>query len=427
MNNSGQVSVQLKLQLDDLKRQAAQAGKIINEGVKTNIPGSLTSASARQVEERLRRENDNRIRAANRAFRSRQSAASSIGGAGSVPPGFIPGLGGAGAAGGGGGAGGGALTLTQTPLMMFAQIGAALAGLRVAIGLVKYALNTLLAPIRAVAAAADAARKAYANSLSSGTPLNFSIQTSALAEVLGVGQDEVLNYAAAVEVLNKSMKYSIATFQETNRPLTMLGWSMKSLGASFEAMFAKIGADLAPALSQAADLIKNTIDAFTKSGVLNGLTWFTGVLIHLLNLIAGAVSLLAQGFELLGSVIVDSVQYFIRQIRNSIARVTGGTIDDSDPFKETKDKADILARTVEDLFRNRSDNKNLAPEPSAWSQRMPTSAWEKMGLVLGSAGANYTQQTANNTKRIADLMSEFIGKFTSPGYDPIGANLPAAP
>jgi hypothetical protein len=132
---------------------------------------------------------------------------------------------------------------------------AGLAGLRVAIGLVTYAFRTLLAPLHAmlslVMKAAEDARHTYAKSLQSGgMPIGFTVQRGALADVLGVGEHDVWQYAAAIKAVNEDMRYSTQTLSENNRALTALGWEWKVLEFDMKALGSQLATDFIPIVHQ---------------------------------------------------------------------------------------------------------------------------------------------------------------------------------
>ena len=332
------------------------------------------------------------------------------GGMGGVPPGFIPGVGGSASGGGGaGGGGGGFLGNGAGLLSIFAQVGAALAGLRVAIGLVKYAFDALLSPLRALFAAAEAARRSYASAITSGRPVGYSIEAQNIGSALGVSATEIMMFGTALQSVADKLRYSTKTFQETSATLTPLGWSLQSLKSSFSALWAEIGAQLAPALLQLVNLLRNTTDAITRSGMLSAVAQALKVLLHVGNVLLGVTSIIWQAMELIAQAFVDGLQYFVRQVKNSISRWFGGRIDASDTFQETKDKADILARTIRELF-SRSANNEKAAISGGSSSRLASSAWEKMGLIAGpSPGMDAARETARNTRKMVWILEQIMG------------------
>jgi len=279
----------------------------------------------------------------------------------------------------------------------------------VAIGLVKHAFDALLSPLRALFAAAEAARRSYASAITSGRPVGYSIEAQNIGSALGVSATEIMMFGTALQSVADKLRYSTKTFQETSATLTPLGWSLQALKSSFSALWAEIGAQLAPALLQLVNLLRNTTDAITRSGMLSAVAQALKVLLHVGNVLLGVTSIIWQAMELIAQAFVDGLQYFVRQVKNSISRWFGGRIDASDTFKETKDKADILARTIRELF-SRSANNEKAAISGGSSSRLASSAWEKMGLIAGpSPGMDAARETARNTRKMVWILEQIMG------------------
>lgn len=477
MNTEGQVGVELRLVMDQLRKDVKQAAEMLKTSLGTGAEGAASGTEKatrkmsdleqqtrktagamkdlkRSMDDAWRQQGPPKIidasmptskglfggpgqvftnlgersganaiaqwQAQMRAYHSaggpRAGRAAGVGALG-LPPGFTSigappsGIFSSGGAGGGGGAalGAGGLFGGGGMLPILAQVGAALAGLRVAIGLVKYAFDMLLSPLRAMVAVAERARQAYAGAQTSGQPLGYSIGAGMLGSAFGVAKEDIMLFGESVRIMSERMKYSIKVFQETNQPLTMLGWNMQALKASMASVFASITAQMAPAMNQAVNLFKNLADSLARSTLVQGLTGLLKILMHVGNVIMGVVGVVAQSFDLLLQTIVDSLQYFIRQVKNTIARWTGGKVDDTDTFAETKDKFDIIRRTLTELF-SRQVNNQTAPGPAGSANRMAASAWERMGLIVGPGpAADAGRETARNTRRMVWLLEQIVG------------------
>jgi|ERR1017187_2371884 hypothetical protein len=144
-------------------------------------------------------------------------------------------------------------TLTK-PQAMFAGLTTAIAAIRVSIGLWSYALTLAIKPIKMLGEvalhAAENARRLYASSLQSGgLPIAFTQWRQSLAAVLGVGEQEVLQYGRAIAILNKDLQWSNKIIAQTNPTLTAMGWKWKILQQDMHALTASIGYELAPAMN----------------------------------------------------------------------------------------------------------------------------------------------------------------------------------
>lgn len=142
----------------------------------------------------------------------------------------------------------GVLNTTVTPFTKMALgVTAALAGLRVAIGLIKYAFSLLLIPLNYLIKQAEAAARMYAKSLTSGgLPVGFSTRRQLLAEVIGVSEQEVLKFSKAIKTLGDGMIASTAAIADAVPTLTTIGWEWRMLKVDMQALSMTIAKALAP-------------------------------------------------------------------------------------------------------------------------------------------------------------------------------------
>jgi hypothetical protein len=295
----------------------------------------------------------------------------------------------------------------STPLAVMAQVGAALAGLRVAVGLVKYAFDKLLVPIRAIFAIANAQRQLYAGALGAGQSTQFAVATGSLASVMGVGSNEVMHYAQAIQVLSEKMRFSVSVMQETNRPLTYLSWNLNTLKASFASVIAVLATSLAPSFNRLIDVTRSAADALANSGLIEDLAKLAGVVISLAAINVGIASAISQTMQLITTAFIEGLQYFARQVLNSISRTFGGEINADDMFKKTKKSAEILAATLKNTFMRPRDQN--APEALGSANRLASSAWERMGLVVGSPAIDMAKLQLQEARRQTKLLESIAG------------------
>lgn len=383
MNSSGQVSVELKLLLDSLRKQAKEAAAILRDALKV---GANDVAPGIEKATKKQKELTDEVKKTTKSLKDQKEAALAAwraslpkpqvflnGNPNSKPPEGLPEVGTTPWQ--GPGSGGGLATnpnayrgprppvipppiipppvqafaaaqmamraAMSTPLAIAAQLGAALAGLRVVIGLVNFAFQKLLVPMRMFLAAAEAAGRQYARALGSGAGLAFSTRQNVLAGIIGVGEDQVLQFATAVDYLNKKVAWSISVFNSTNQQLTALNWEWKVLLTNVSALTALLASGFSPIMIK----VINYINAMVKS------------------------------FELL----YYAMEPFLKMVAFTM------------PF---------------------GGNGKPVPPPTTSMNKLASSAWEKMGLVLGNGGQNHAQATARNTYRMTVLMSQMLGVFT---------------
>lgn len=251
----------------------------------------------------------------------------------------------------------------KSPLAIAAQLGAALSGLRVAIGLVQFAFRAMMAPVnmlkRVFVEAAESARRLYARSLQSGgLGVGFVARRAMLAETIGVSEEEVYSYGRAVRYLNDQLVFATNVAAGTNASLTATAWSLRVVQEDLKAL----GALLAYEISD-------------------------------------AVRLLARAFHQLAVEIAPVMAIIGKVIRNGLLAAMSMAAVSMGPAM-----AEAFARIA--LKAGFGEN---APTPEVSTKRMPFSAWEKMGLVIGSGGVNdFAKQTASNTRKTVEKLERVV-------------------
>lgn len=251
------------------------------------------------------------------------------------------------------GGGGNIIPGVNNVILAFGAVGAGLAGLRVAIGYVRFAFQGLLRPLQMVARAADQASHLYAKALQNGAGMRYTAAADAFSSVLGVSEADVFKYAESIEYLNKRMGSAIEIVAKTTPDLTSLSWEFKALQYNLRASFSLLGQAAAQDLRQFTNAITRLVQVLNLA-MPHIWRWIKTIGLQQLPVAAWAS---AQFAKLLG------------------------------------------------------DPGAAARMPQAHAHRLQGSSWERMGLVLGPQTANYAQQTANNTRRMASLMERlFLGQ-----------------
>ena len=240
---------------------------------------------------------------------------------------------------------------------------------------------TLLSLRRAIKSANEAA-ELYAKTLQSGgLPLGFVSWRSSLASILGVSEDEVLSFAKAVDGLGERVKESTDIIARNAPELAKTSWEMRMLKLEWQAFWSAFAAAMSPVLLQ----ILRDISAFLKPITMAA---------ELINMLSeakrNAQDLKLQGYEKWADLLPEGgIKGFIKE---------------------------WITQSREELSK--------APEPIAWSRRLPGSDWERKGLVLGGFGMaggvgieEPSRQTANNTKQIVTILRLFLqAPFATTGF-----------
>jgi hypothetical protein len=396
----------------------ARVEKIIGERPAPVVPvSSAKEASAEEKERRVQREADE-ARRADMLARDAERARKALLRAQGKPP--VIGQGGGG---GMGGLGAFANVASTSGIPALGQIMRAVTNPAVVATAV--AMLALRKAIRETMAAFESARRMYARQLQSGgLPGAFVQRRAILADVIGVGENEVFQYGRAVAFLNERIRIATRTFTETNRTLTATGWNIKIFQTNVSAAWASFADAIAPAVNK----IVNMTSAFVEFLIVTGRMHFMGTLARVafegITNAIGTMVIAISGLHLAFQALVDSLQWVAQKINNVLAdlRVPGFRHNNEDKFKQTKEGAAAFAEMTNTLLGKGAHAQS--PFSQASSRRLESSPWERMGLVIGNGpGTNYSKETARNTKEIVAVLKSVLqrpipggGMNTSPTF-----------
>ena len=388
--SDNQIAVDLKLQLDSLGADAAKAGKIISSGLASSVKGLGETTYER--EDRLadeKRQREKRERAArNRKLdeadalndQKRRAKAMDLFIKDSdkrqqdskVSRGQILRAGAAGLAGVGLGVPG------------LGSI-AALAQINPVAAAVTASLKILSAAIQMTARSAEEARRYYSKTLQSGFGTQLTIKRSLLANAIGVGENEVWQYGAAVGALNERFSHATKILSEANPVLTQLSWDASVLNADFQALKESLATSLAPAMEgflEWLDKIAKRLGDFVDKGPKHP------------EMIPGTRENAKKQQDDLDAA-------------NKFAKETLGHGPGVNPFgKDRKEWNETVIKKFDELQKIQYPDKAAAPSPVAYMKQLPASQWEHMGFIVGGSGTNYTRDISKNTARAADFLSK---------------------
>lgn len=349
--NPGEIGIDLRLNSDKVAKDIADAGRSINSGLASSVSGlrkvaGPTTIEAEDEQAAAQRRRDsigrrNRNAALDAADRDRERRRFEK--ANPIPT---------------------APTAGRLPVAtMLAGLGLGVPGLGsiAALGQMHPAMAAIVGGMRLFRAEMDAltrtihnanqqARQLYAKTLRSGLGTEMTAHRSALAQVIGVSEDEVYQFGAAVAFLNGRLEFATSKIAANNPVLTAAAWNVEIMKKDLEALGSTIAAEAAPAV----------------------------------NVLAKSISVLAKvATEAAPAIIKFATQIGVRLLtQNSLALTYLRT---------------FIEKNAESLGLKGAGNEQ-APSPVAFMKQMPASQWERMGLVVGTAGAtNYQQKTATNT------------------------------
>ena len=432
--SENQISVDLKLQLDSLGADAAKAGKIISSGLASSVKGlgeTTYEREDRMADEKKQREKRERaIRnrkldeadAAKDAKEAAKKAAIATAAqakraqASKVSRGQILRAGVAGLAGVGLGVPG------------LGSI-AALAQINPVAAAVTTSLKVLGAAIQMAARAAEEAKRYYSKTLQSGFGTQLTIKRSLLANAIGVGENEVWQYGAAVSVLNEKFSHATKVLSEANPILTQLSWETSVMSADFQALKAKIAVDLAPAMESFIAWIDKLIEHLTPKTLTKPEDKFDKFER------AGDNDLMNARYHGVFSAVNDAKFGENR----SPAQMNKEDLGDrkilelsnkefTDIVKGIKNKSiQAEALKVYDQYRKFAPPETkAAPSPVAYMKQLPASQWEHMGLIIDGSGTNYAKDTAKSTAKMT-MQLEAIKLAIKLSSNATGFPLPSLP
>lgn len=294
-----------------------------------------------------------------------------------------------------------------------AAAAALVTGAAIAVGL---ALRGLQKVMQESMQAIDRARQLYAKQLQSGGQAqNFVVRQAVLAEVLGVSEDQVMQYGNAIGQLNGKLTTAINTLNETQRTLAATSLNSKVLGENLRAMWAKVAEAIAPALNRLYSFISAMVKLFILSGLATLVGSVIGAVVTVFTQLVAIASIIPAAIMTVMTAIVDGFRWVMAKIHNLLAdswlgKKAGMKHEDTPGFGKTKEALGSLKEVLAAAFATPgSYNEKAAAVPTSVS-RMPASTWEKMGLVIGGGShSDHAKKTADNTSKMVTLLGKMVG------------------
>lgn len=297
-------------------------------------------------------------------------------------------------------------------------IGGAVAGLLTkanpAIAAVTAAMTALRYAVQQTAAAYERARAIYAKSIQSGLGLGQTVQRGMLANTLGVSEDEIYAYGAAISELNEKLSVSMRTITGTTGVLTEVAWNFSVLEENLKAVWAVFAAAISPAINRLLEFASAMAKLFILSGLPTLIGKIADMFIETITRIIALTSAMVAGVELAAAAIKDVFTNMIEKINNLIAGTRIGKLLGFEQKKETgyqntKDAFGAFKDVLKAGLASSGQYGKGAPPPQAYMKQLNASSWERMGLnVGGGGGTNYQKQTADGVKQTNTVLSRIL-------------------
>jgi hypothetical protein len=347
-----------------------------------------------------------------------------------------------------------------------------------AIGLAFKALKKSIEQlISGIKSAIENASKIYSKALTSGLGIKMTVKKGMLSSIIGVSEDEVLMFGAAISYLNPKIEWAAKVMEETAVPLTQIGWEFKVLGENMMALFALIATQASPVILALVENINEMITAFSDVGSISDVIEVLKMAMAVLVGIAGGVVVAFMGLITGLTLIFETVKAVITSVGNTLMAITeivvafvegiweagkkllkGGGLKDAgqevgkslskgvEKIKEnvvpidfskttamamTTDKVaagigKIMGTLTSDTKKEDKEKKEKMPEPQSFMKKLPASSWEKMGLVIGGAKNTTNELIKESNKHLSTIAKAIVGGTGIPrssfGINPTVAN-----
>jgi hypothetical protein len=288
------------------------------------------------------------------------------------------------------------------------------------------ALAILRKSVDAMISSIDNARKFYSKSLTSGLGTNLTIQRGLLARVLGVSEDDVLKFGGAIAYINPKIEQAKNVLQKTAMPLAKVGIDFEVLKIKGEALAANLMDKATPGIERLIDALGKMFDWLSDHAEqIAGFFGFakeTG---------AEAKMRASTSFWAANPEIKEAVRRNLGATSNEFRRQGGqfteeqwkrfstlsakGALTMGKSMGLSDIQAQMFSKFVQDMKKTYSgDTEKSLPAPTSFMKQLPTSSWEKMGLVIGGRGNTTNDLIRQGNKHLATIAAAVSGN----GYVP---------
>lgn len=217
-------------------------------------------------------------------------------------------------------------------------------------------------------ASAERARSLYARSLQSGLGLEGTAKRSMLAQVLGVGENEIYQYGAALAILNPRLENAAKISAQTALVVAPLSYDISILKFDLEALWNTLAADVTPVLRT----VIQGFDALARGGTM-----------------------LIDGF------LKPAWEFISETINSKLGKVVmSGLLT-----MAYGDNVNQIVSSIVKAFSAGVGAQGAFPAPQSFMKQLPVSNFERMGFVAGMSSnsvVDYTRRTAVAVEVIAE-------------------------
>jgi len=274
--------------------------------------------------------------------------------------------------------------------------------------LVQVALQSFRTAINGLIQAFDNARKMYGKSLTSGLGIKMTTKMSVLSQVLGVSEQDVLKFGAAIAFVNPKVEEITKMFTDTNAVLAELGMNIAILKLKFEAVSSVIAARMSSTIDSFIAGMSALLDVFKDSEI------FQGVVVILTKAIQ-LIGIVASGIELVFGILTDSLHNLFVLVNNLLSKIPylagklGLVKMDFVGLEKTEKKSGPIMKQWAALFGQDKKSEEKLPGVQSSIKQISASAWEKMGLVIGGKGNTTNELIRQSNKHLSTIAAAVTG------------------
>lgn len=290
--------------------------------------------------------------------------------------------------------------------------------------LVQVALQSFRTAINGVINAFENARKVYGKSLTSGLGVKMTTKMGVLSQVLGVSEQDVLKFGAAIAFINPKIEEITKMFEDTNAVLAETGMNIAILKLKFEAVSAVIASRMNTTIDSFIAGMSALLDVFKDSEI------FQAVVVILTKAIQ-LIGIVASGIELVFGIFTDSIQNLLVFVNNLLLKIPflanklGIVKMDYVGLEKTEKKSGPIMKQWAALFGQDDKSKEKLPGVQSSMKQIAASSWEKMGLVIGGRGNTTNELIRQSNKHLSTIAAAVTGTGVarqSFGLNPTVAN-----
>jgi hypothetical protein len=269
--------------------------------------------------------------------------------------------------------------------------------------LLQLALKSLSVVVNGLMDSFKKARDLYSKSLTSGLGIKMTTKMGALSQILGVSEEEVLKFGAAISYIYPQIEDTIKVLEETNGPLAEIQMNIEILKLKFLAVSSVITSSMIAEINKFIDSISAFLDVFKDSDIIQGITGTITKAIELVGLLVSDIAIALQ-------FIYEGFKGLINILINFLALIPGLGIKKMEmgPSKLPSMFNDIGKQFAAFIGQSGKTTGGLPPAQSSMKQ-ISASAWEKMGLVIGGRGNTTNELIRQSNKHLSTIAAAVTG------------------